>query len=194
MDFYFYFSNCSINPNPTYLPKHQPLSPNHQFSQRIWYRERCSVHAHMAWGQEFRKSKNFSWHRWFSLQRCCKTLFLLTSVVQNVCVCTMYFVSAGKNTLLLYVTVCEKVVPRLNEHHDVIEWNFMKIAPPPKWRAGCAPDHIWCHVNISEVATPSTGINDPELLVQSRESRSRSAPLFRHKGWRVVERHFSCDS
>jgi len=48
-------------------------------------------------------------------------LFLLTSVVQNVCVCTMDLVSAGKNTVLLYVTVCEKVVPRLNKHDDVIE-------------------------------------------------------------------------
>jgi len=27
----------------------------------------------------------------------------------------------GKNTLLLYVTVCEKVVPRLNKHVGVIE-------------------------------------------------------------------------
>ena len=51
----------------------------------------------------------------------------------------MDFVSAGKNALLLYVTVCEKVVPRLDKYDDVIEWNFMKIAPPPKWRAGCAP-------------------------------------------------------
>jgi len=34
-------------------------------------------------------------------------LFLLTSVVQNVCLCTMNYVSAGKNTLLLYVNVCE---------------------------------------------------------------------------------------
>jgi len=33
----------------------------------------------------------------------------------------MDFVSAGKNTLLLYVTVCEKVAPRLNEHEDVIK-------------------------------------------------------------------------
>jgi len=48
-------------------------------------------------------------------------LFLLTSVVQNVCVCTMDFVSVGKNALLLYVTVCEKVVPWLNKHDDVIE-------------------------------------------------------------------------
>ena len=32
---------------------------------------------------------------------------LLTSVVQNACVCTMDFVSAGKNTLL-YVTVLRK--------------------------------------------------------------------------------------
>jgi len=56
-----------------------------------------------------------------------------------VCLYTMDFASAGKNILLLYVTVCEKVVPRLNKHDDVIKWNFMKIAPPPKWRAGCAP-------------------------------------------------------
>jgi len=33
----------------------------------------------------------------------------------------MDLVSAGKNTLLLYVTVCEKVVPQLNKHDDVIE-------------------------------------------------------------------------
>jgi len=46
---------------------------------------------------------------------------LLTSVVQNMCVCTMDVVSGGKNTLLLYVTVCEKVVQRLNRHDDVIE-------------------------------------------------------------------------
>ena len=31
------------------------------------------------------------------------------SVVQNVCVCTVDLVSAGKNTLLLYVTVCKKL-------------------------------------------------------------------------------------
>jgi len=28
------------------------------------------------------------------------------------------------------MTVCEKVVPRLNKHDDVIELKFMKIAPP----------------------------------------------------------------
>jgi len=28
------------------------------------------------------------------------------------------------------VTVSEKVVQHLNKHDDVIEWNFMKIAPP----------------------------------------------------------------
>jgi len=31
----FSFSNCNLNPNPTHLPKHQILSPNHQFFQRI---------------------------------------------------------------------------------------------------------------------------------------------------------------
>jgi len=28
------------------------------------------------------------------------------------------------------VTVCEKVVPRLNKHDEVIEWKFVKIALP----------------------------------------------------------------
>jgi len=47
------------------------------------------------------------------------------------CVCLYYGLRVcGKNTLLLSVTVCEKVVPRLNKHDDVIEWNFMKIVPP----------------------------------------------------------------
>jgi len=55
------------------------------------------------------------------------------------CLYTMDFVSAGKNTLLLYVTVCEKVVPQLNKHDDIIEWISWKLPPPPKWRAGCAP-------------------------------------------------------
>ena len=52
---YFYFSNPNINPNPTHLPKRQTLRPNHQFSQRIWYVEYYSVHAHMAWSQKFSK-------------------------------------------------------------------------------------------------------------------------------------------
>jgi len=37
------------------------------------------------------------------------------------CVCIMEFVFAGKNTLLLYVTVGDKVVPRLNKYDDIIE-------------------------------------------------------------------------
>ena len=48
---YFYFSKP--NPNPKHLPKHQTLSPNHKFSQRIWNVEYYSVHAHMAWSQKF---------------------------------------------------------------------------------------------------------------------------------------------
>jgi len=62
-----------------------------------------------------------------------KRSVFITSVVQNVCLYYGLRV-CGKKTC---VTVCEKVVPRLNEHDGVIEWNFMKIAPP-KWRAGCA--------------------------------------------------------
>jgi len=51
----------------------------------------------------------------------------------------MDFVSAGKNTLSLYVIVCEKVVPRLNKHDDVIERDFMKTAPPEmkSWLRPC---------------------------------------------------------
>jgi len=135
LDFnYFSFSNCNINPHPTHLAKHQILSPNHQFSKRIWYGECCSVHEHMAWSQKFRKSEisldtGDSASNTVVKRSVC--LLLLTSVLQNVCLCTMDFESAGKNTLLLlYVTVCEKVVPRLNKHDDVIEWNFVKIAPP----------------------------------------------------------------
>jgi len=42
------FSNCNINPNPTHLPKHQTLNPDLRFSERIWYVECHSAHAHMA--------------------------------------------------------------------------------------------------------------------------------------------------
>ena len=95
LDFnYFSFSNCNINPDPTHLLKHQILSPNHQFSERIWYVECCSVHAHMAWSQKFRMTPVIQPPTRLQNVRFC--LFLLTSVVQNVCVCTMDFVSAGK--------------------------------------------------------------------------------------------------
>jgi len=53
------------------------------------------------------------------------------------------FVSADKKTLSLYVTVCEKVVPRLNKHDDVIEGKFHEncpIAPPEmnSWLHPCS--------------------------------------------------------
>jgi len=60
-------------------------------------------------------------------------VFINQRCAECVCLYIMNFVSAGKNTLLLlllYVTVCEEVVPRLNKHDDVIKWNFMKIALP----------------------------------------------------------------
>jgi len=52
---YFYFSYP--NPNPTHLPKHEFLSPNNHFYQRIWYVECYSVHAYTVWSQKFRKSE-----------------------------------------------------------------------------------------------------------------------------------------
>jgi len=51
-------------------------------------------------------------------------VFINQRCAECVCLYIMNFVSAGKNTLLLlllYVTVCEEVVPRLNKHDDVIE-------------------------------------------------------------------------
>ena len=45
------------NPNPTHLSKHQTLTPNDQFSQRIWNVEYYSVHAYMVWSHKFRKSE-----------------------------------------------------------------------------------------------------------------------------------------
>ena len=42
---YFSFSHPNPNHNPTYLPKHEVLSPNNQFYQHIWYVEYYSVHA-----------------------------------------------------------------------------------------------------------------------------------------------------
>ena len=88
----------------------------------------------------WREVRNFAWHRWFSLQRCCKMLFrlfLLTRVVQNLCVCTMDFLSAGKKYYYKwpFAKKLYQVVPRLNENDDVIEWNFMKIAPPPEMKS-----------------------------------------------------------
>ena len=54
------------------------------------------------------------------------------------------FRNAAKRTLS--VTVCEKFVPRLDKHDDVVEWNFVKNFPPPKWRAGCALSFTcWFH-------------------------------------------------
>jgi len=41
------------------------------------------------------------------------------------------------------------------------------------------------------VRSGNIGINYPQILVKSRGSRSRTAPLFRHKGQRMVETHFS---
>jgi len=57
----------------------------------------------------------------------------------------MDFVSAGKNTLLLYVTVYEKVVLRLNKHDNVIKWNFMKISPleMKSWLRPCFQVSTW---------------------------------------------------
>jgi len=43
------------------------------------------------------------------------------------------------------------------------------------------------------IRSGNTGINDPELLVQSRGRRDRTATLFRRKAQRVVETHFSTD-
>jgi len=57
-----------------------------------------------------------------------RSVFINQRCAECVCLCTMDFVSAGiiiihikKYIIIIYVTVCEKVVPRLNKHDDVIE-------------------------------------------------------------------------
>jgi len=97
----------------------------------------------MAWSQKFRLT--------LAIQP--PTLFFINQRCADcVCLHAMDFVSAGKNTLLLYVAVCE------NLHHgwistmtssNAISWKL----PPPKWGAGCAADgplqkippgsHLW---------------------------------------------------
>jgi len=52
----FFFFSPKPNPIPTHLLKHESLSPNNKFCQRIWYVECYSVHAYMEWSQKFRKS------------------------------------------------------------------------------------------------------------------------------------------
>jgi len=45
---YFLFFHPNPYPNSTYLPKHEFVSPNNQFYQRIWYVEHSSVNAYMV--------------------------------------------------------------------------------------------------------------------------------------------------
>jgi len=52
-----YFSFFHPNPNPTYSPEHEFLSPDNQFYQRIWHVEYYSVHASRVWSQKFRMSE-----------------------------------------------------------------------------------------------------------------------------------------
>ena len=51
---YFSFSYPNPNPNPMHLPKHEFLTPNNQFYQRIWCVEYYFLHAYMVWSQKFR--------------------------------------------------------------------------------------------------------------------------------------------
>ena len=48
-------------------------------------------------------------------------------------------------------------------------------------------------MSCKNIRSGNTSSNDPELLVQSRGRRNRTAPLFRHKGKRMVETHFSSE-
>jgi len=79
-----------------------------------------------------------------------RSVFIIQRCAECVCLYTMDFVSASKNTLLLYVTVCEKVVSRLNKHDDVIE---LKIPLPEmkSWlRPYYRPKYI-CHQNTPKL-------------------------------------------
>jgi len=111
----------------------------------------------MAWSQKFRKSE-ISLDTGDSASNAVakrSVLFLLPSVVQNMCVWTMDFVSAAKNTLS--PTVCEKVVPRLNGRistitsSNEISWklhpprNEELVAPLPGTNASSWEVRWWPH-------------------------------------------------
>ena len=134
LEFYnFSFSSCNIIPNPTHLLKHQTLSPNYQFSQRILYVECCS--ARMAWSQKLRltvviQPPTLLWN----------DLFLLTNVVQNVCVCILW-TSCLRGKIHYYYYMWPFVnklyhgwISTMTSSNEIL-WKLS----PPKWRAGCVP-------------------------------------------------------
>ena len=125
------FSNCNIN--PTHLPQHQILSPNHQFSQRIWYVECCSAHTHLAWIQKFRKweiSLDTGDSAPTLLQKVLFCPFLLNQRCAE-CVCLYFGLRiCGQKYIIITCDRLRKSSTTVNKHDDVIEWNFVKIVPP----------------------------------------------------------------
>jgi len=61
----------------------------------------------------------------------------------------------------------------------------------PKHQKFIWEHHIWCHVKISEVATLVSMI--PNFWYSLGVAATELHLLFRHKGQRVVEMHFSSD-
>jgi len=91
----------------------------------------------------WREVRNFAWHWWFSLQRCCKTFCFYSPALcrEYVCLYTMDFVSAVRAKMHYYYYMWPFAK---NLYHgwistttssNEISWKL----PPPKWRAGCAP-------------------------------------------------------
>ena len=95
----------------------------------------------MPWRQKFRKSE-ISLDTGDSasnavVKRSVSSVFsVVRRCAECVCLYTMDFVSAGKNTLLLYVTVCEKFVPRISTmtSSNEISWKL-----PPRNEELVAP-------------------------------------------------------
>ena len=115
---------------------------------------------------EISQVRNVAWHQWFSLQRCCNTFCFVFNQRCAECLClyTVDFVSAGKNTLLLYVTVYKKVVVAYHgwistmTSSNEISWK----SPPPKWRAGCDPGINWKKITITSL-TEVTAVSTTNL-------------------------------
>ena len=80
------------------------------------------------------------------------------------------------------MTVCEQVAPRLNKHDDVIEWNFMKIVPPPKWRAGYDPVTRCCTVHCVTVMN----INYQRYTLGDRSKTQHSLRQSSSFAWKMV--------
>ena len=93
----------------------------------------------------WREVRNFAWHRWFSLQRCCKTFCFYEPALCRMCVFVLWTSCLRAKIHYYYMWPFAKKlyhgwISTMTSSNE-ISW---KLPPPPKWRAGCAPEPDHC--------------------------------------------------